>query len=361
MNAPVVDHPRLAQGARSIALLARRADAALARTARARSPTSSSRRAPPSCRPALPLIASACSSGAPTPIASARSRPDRRRSCGRAVTTVAVFAGAFRTLARRDPPGRRDRELRARGRDDIGAVLIGDGPELPRVRAEAARGRARSSSPARCRTTRCPRRWPRPTSASRRSTRRARAAVARLLLVAAEDLRVHGRRPAGRRARGRSDSRARRATDAKGCSTIPPGPAALADALARADRSGRSRARWARPRASAPCATTAGRRTAAALDARDSPKRRRGARGARMRILIATDAFPPSLRRQRLEHVRARPRPARARPRGHDRPAAARRTPPAFAKRRTTASRASSSARRRPTCRTCATTSRTSG
>ena len=30
------------------------------------------------------------------------------------------------------------RELRARGRHDIGAVLIGDGPELPRVR-EAAR------------------------------------------------------------------------------------------------------------------------------------------------------------------------------------------------------------------------------
>ena len=53
------------------------------------------------------------------------------------VPTVAVFAGAFRGWHGAIDLVRAIRELQARGRDDIGAVLIGEGPEFPRVRAEA--------------------------------------------------------------------------------------------------------------------------------------------------------------------------------------------------------------------------------
>jgi glycosyltransferase involved in cell wall biosynthesis len=54
------------------------------------------------------------------------------------VTTLAVFAGAFRNWHGTINLVRAIKYLRARGRKDIGAVLIGDGPELPRVRAEAS-------------------------------------------------------------------------------------------------------------------------------------------------------------------------------------------------------------------------------
>ena len=52
--------------------------------------------------------------------------------------TLAVFAGAFRNWHGAIGLARALRELHARGRADIGAVFIGDGPELPKVRAEAA-------------------------------------------------------------------------------------------------------------------------------------------------------------------------------------------------------------------------------
>lgn len=54
------------------------------------------------------------------------------------VTTVAVFAGAFRSWHGAIHLVEAIRALRARGRKEIGAVLIGDGPELPRVRQAAA-------------------------------------------------------------------------------------------------------------------------------------------------------------------------------------------------------------------------------
>lgn len=53
------------------------------------------------------------------------------------VGTLAVFAGAFRTWHGAVHLVRAIRTLHARGRTDIGAVLIGDGPELPVTRAEA--------------------------------------------------------------------------------------------------------------------------------------------------------------------------------------------------------------------------------
>jgi glycosyltransferase involved in cell wall biosynthesis len=55
------------------------------------------------------------------------------------VTTLAVFAGAFRSWHGAIHLVDAVKRLRARGRTEIGAVFIGDGPELPRVR-EAAQG-----------------------------------------------------------------------------------------------------------------------------------------------------------------------------------------------------------------------------
>ena len=51
--------------------------------------------------------------------------------------TLAVFAGAFRSWHGAIHLAAALRALQARGRTDIGALFIGDGPELPRVRAEA--------------------------------------------------------------------------------------------------------------------------------------------------------------------------------------------------------------------------------
>ena len=51
---------------------------------------------------------------------------------------VAVFAGAFRSWHGAIHLARAVRLLRSRDRRDVAALFIGDGPELPRVRAEAA-------------------------------------------------------------------------------------------------------------------------------------------------------------------------------------------------------------------------------
>jgi glycosyltransferase involved in cell wall biosynthesis len=51
--------------------------------------------------------------------------------------TVAVFAGAFRSWHGAINLARALRILQSRGRRDVGAVFVGNGPELPRVRAEA--------------------------------------------------------------------------------------------------------------------------------------------------------------------------------------------------------------------------------
>ena len=55
----------------------------------------------------------------------------------RPAATVAIFAGAFRSWHGAINLVRAVRELRARGRIDIGGVFVGDGPELASVRAEA--------------------------------------------------------------------------------------------------------------------------------------------------------------------------------------------------------------------------------
>jgi alpha-maltose-1-phosphate synthase len=50
---------------------------------------------------------------------------------------VAVFAGAFRNWHGAINLARAVRKLRERGRHEVGALFIGDGPELPAVRADA--------------------------------------------------------------------------------------------------------------------------------------------------------------------------------------------------------------------------------
>jgi starch synthase len=57
----------------------------------------------------------------------------------RPAETVAVFAGAFRSWHGAIHLATALRQLQERGRRDVGAVFIGDGPELPRVR-QAAQG-----------------------------------------------------------------------------------------------------------------------------------------------------------------------------------------------------------------------------
>ena len=52
--------------------------------------------------------------------------------------TVAIFAGAFRSWHGAIHLVHAIRTLRARGRTDIGALFVGDGPELPSVRAAAS-------------------------------------------------------------------------------------------------------------------------------------------------------------------------------------------------------------------------------
>jgi glycosyltransferase involved in cell wall biosynthesis len=56
----------------------------------------------------------------------------------RPAPVVAIFSGAFRGWHGAIQLARAVRQLRARGWSDIGAVFVGDGPELQKVRAEAA-------------------------------------------------------------------------------------------------------------------------------------------------------------------------------------------------------------------------------
>ena len=76
--------------------------------------------------------------GAPIPIAFVPALPGASRSRASDGDVVAVFSGAFRAWHGAIHLVDAIRRLRARGRRDIKAVFIGDGPELPRVRHAAA-------------------------------------------------------------------------------------------------------------------------------------------------------------------------------------------------------------------------------
>ena len=253
VNAPVDRPSRVDQGAaRSRA--PRRADAAVARAPlRDRRSDRHAERGDPAGRRRRRRRSSS-SSGAPTPIGFARAPPARSRST-RPAGTRRGLRRRVPQLARRDSP--RDRHSRAATR--AGATTS--------ARCSSATGRSCRACARRPRgSTACvftgalphdvDARVPRGGRHRRRAVRRrrARAALARVLLVAAEDLRVHGRRAAGRRAGRRTDSGARRRTNAKGCCTPPAEPGALAAALerltdARAARPARRRGpRARRPR-----------------------------------------------------------------------------------------------------------------
>ena len=174
--------------------------------------------------PDTPPRRSSSSSGAPTPIASS---PDARGPLPFA--RPRRHAGGLRRrvpqLARRGPPRRRDQAAATRaGATTSRRVFIGDGPEL------AARpGRGRGARRRRLHRRRAARRDA-GVPGRRRHRRRAVRLGAHaplalgLLLVAAEDLRVHGGRPAGRRAGAARHRRARRPRARRRCSTIRGGP-----------------------------------------------------------------------------------------------------------------------------------------
>ena len=181
--------------------------------------------------------------------------------------------------------------LHAAGDGRFGGVFIGDGPERARPSARPAVCRA-CSSPARCRTTRC-----RPALAARRHRRGAvrsgpaRPASTGLLLVAAEDLRIHGVGTAGGRAgaapTGRLVEHGR-----EGVLYDPEDPRGLDRAIRGAGRSADCASDWARPPARASSAISAGSAHCRALDARLA-RRWCAAMSAPLRVLIVTDAFPP--------------------------------------------------------------------
>ena len=136
VNAPVIDHAGSAKAAHR-PRAHRRADAPVARAhMRARRPhRHAERRDPPAGHAGAEDRAS--SSGAPTRTGSARTLP-APPPFERPATTVAIFAGAFRSWHGAVNLVRAMRELHARGRSDVGAVFVGDGPELPAVQDEAA-------------------------------------------------------------------------------------------------------------------------------------------------------------------------------------------------------------------------------
>ena len=223
-------------------------------------------------------------SGPDAPGASAVHAATRRASCASSParfargTAPCTSGGGARAAARgRRPPVRRGlhrrrpgaRGGRARRRAACRACIF-TGALAARRAAGGARGRRHR----------------------RRAVRSdaARAAAARLLLVAAEDLRVHGRRACRwSRPRCRASTGSSR-TDARACSTIRQIRAALDRALvALADPA--LRRRWARPRARASSATSAGTAHCAALDAR--LRALVTAMSAPLRVLIVTDSFPP--------------------------------------------------------------------
>ena len=112
----------------------------------------------------------ACSSGAPTPIGSGPASTGQAPYVRLGVTTVAIFAGAFRSWHGAIHLVEAIKILRARGEKDIGAVLVGDGSELA-ARAPGGGGdrhdRLHRRAAARSHAGGARRR---PTSASRRST-----------------------------------------------------------------------------------------------------------------------------------------------------------------------------------------------
>jgi glycosyltransferase involved in cell wall biosynthesis len=135
VNAPVIDHPgsnkRLIDRALVIEPMRRRRERICAQSDLIVTPSAAIL---PPCTPAAKVLE--LEWGADTD----RFRPGVAAPIPftRPAATVAVFAGAFRNWHGAAHLALALRELQARGRRDVGAVFIGDGPELSRVRQAAA-------------------------------------------------------------------------------------------------------------------------------------------------------------------------------------------------------------------------------
>jgi glycosyltransferase involved in cell wall biosynthesis len=135
VNAPVIDYPRSAKQLLDRALIVQPMRRWRERMcARADLIVTPSAAILPPCTPARKIVE--LEWGADT--SSFRPGLQGQPPFERPAAMTAVFAGAFRSWHGAVHLATAIRELRAKGRDDIGAVFIGDGPELGRVR-DAAR------------------------------------------------------------------------------------------------------------------------------------------------------------------------------------------------------------------------------
>ena len=153
----------------------------------------------------------------------------------------------------------------------------------------------------------------RATSASRPTTRRASRQLApRLLLVAAQDLRVHGVGPAHGHDPAAAADRDRARRPGRRCSSRegdPDGPGASRSSRLADDPRAAARG-WAPARARAWSSATPGPRHCEQLE-------RVLLRIAGVKIVLATRGLPAARRRRGLVDARPGPRPARGRPRRH--------------------------------------------
>lgn len=136
VNAPIVDHPGSLKRLVDLALIAepmrrwrdwqcRQADLIVTPSMRIIPPFVSDRK---TLRTEWGADTNRFRPGAPGPVPFARSAGD----------VIAVFSGAFHAWHGATHLVDAIRQLRARGRHDIKAVFVGDGPELPRVRRASA-------------------------------------------------------------------------------------------------------------------------------------------------------------------------------------------------------------------------------
>ncbi len=319
---------RLGQGAaRSRAH--RRADAPLARAhLRARRPHRHAERGDPAAGTRR-RERSSSSSGAPTPSASGPDAPGPLPFTRPAGDASRCSPARFAAGTARSTSCARCASCARAGRTDIGAVFDRRRPGAAGAcEAEAAGLAERRLHRRRAARRRCRRASPPPTSASRRSTSARTRPLSlgfywsplKIFEYMAAGLPVVA--PARRRIPSLVGRRPRRAALRPGAARRrSPTRSTRADAI-------RPLARAARraPRASAPSReySWAGalRRARRARSAK--PETAASAQlDVRMNVLLATDCVPARLRRQRLEHVRARARAARARPRRPRRAAAA--------------------------------------
>ena len=235
-----------------------------------------------------------------------------RPAASRSARDAAIAVGLRRCVPRRGTarPLRRRAGARSKraARPAGTACSSATAPNSGACRARSApdlRGRHHHRRPPA--RARCPPRSPPPTSASPRSTSTARAAARAVLLVAAQGVRIHGRR-ACRSSRPTSPACARSSAPARrACCTIrtPGRPGRRARLAGRPRRVGRA---GARPRGHAPCVTSAGTRTAERLEQAIERARQLESRAS----TVSPDREPRAVQRPASSPTPSRPSAAAA-------------------------------------------------